>query len=718
MGVEPESMGAARTTPGSGAIRLVMGAFAVICAALAQHQAPRDGAPSWVICATLLTIVAAAFAFRSPIEAGQWAGDARSLLARRAWRAVLPLAATAVPAAILWDRQPFRATHTFATSGSSWAALLWLGGMLAALLLAWRAGPHARAGDAPRRLHRRPIGYREGALLAAILVGALVLRTWHLGSLPYGVWFDEVDSAANARALLHLPFQAYAPGNYGHNPSLYFYLLAALIHVEGGSIGTIRLASALFGLLGALAAYLIGRRAGGPALGLAAAALIGVTAWSITFSRVAMPDIAVPAMVGLGICALCYALYTPSSFSFLLSGLVLGLSLLTYQGAFLPALATLTLTAGRLRLDAPFRRRALASVAFLPLGVLIGALPLLVASHLDPAYATARVSSVSITHEYGDWAHLMPALLRNVQRHALMFTVSGDLNGRHNLPGAPMLDPLTGTLFLLGLGICLRHITHWFYALLLVWLGASLLGGILSLDGDAPHGARSIGALIPVALIAALPLAAAIRLAMPLQDPASASVSDAPHALIEPLGSAAPPADHATCHRSPRAASGDHRHRTAQQGDHPAAPRRVVGALVAIVMLVVLVGLNTERYFGRQATNLQSWTAMDGHLALVGQAAAASIRAGYSVRMDPLLGGDRVFQYPVLRFDAGADLAILDPAHPVPSPLPPGGVALIVSADDPALYRRIRRGYPAAAVQALAPAFDRGAVQAWVVLLR
>ena len=717
MGVEPESVSAAGTTPGLGAIRLLTGAFAVICAALAQQQAPRDGAPAWVICATLLAIAAAARALRSPIEAGLWSSDASPLLARKPWRAALLLAATAVPAAILWDRQPFRATHTFATIGSSWAALLWLGGMLAALLLAWPAGPHARAGDAPAPQLGSPLGLREGGLLAAILAVALAVRTWHLSSLPFGVWFDEVDSAANARALLHLPFQAYAPGNYGHNPSLYFYLLAALIQVGGSGIGTIRIASALFGLLGVLAAYLIGRRAGGPALGLPAAALIGVAAWSITFSRVAMPDIAVPAMVGLGICALCYAQYTPSAFSFLLSGLVLGLSLLTYQGAFLPALAALTLTAGRLRLDAPFRRRALASVAFLPLGVLVGALPLLVASHLDPAYATARVSSVSITHEYGDWAHLLPALLRNVQRHALMFTVSGDLNGRHNLPGAPMLDPLTGTLFLLGLGICLRHITYWFYALLLVWLGASLLGGILSIDGDAPHGARSIGALIPAALIAALPLASAIRLGMPRPDPASASPSDAPHIPLEPHGSVAPPVERAVRHRSPLASSADHRH-GAERGDHPAAPRGAVGALVATVMLVVLVGLNTERYFGRQTANLQSWTAMDGPLALVGQAAAASIRAGYSVRVDPLLGGDRVFQYPVLRFDAGAELTILDPAHPVPGHLPPGGVALIISADDPALYRRIRRSYPAAAVQALAPTFDRGAVQAWVVLLR
>ena len=430
-----------------------------------------------MLCATLLAIVAAAIAFRSPIEAALSPNQARAVLSRRAWLAAVPLIVAAVPAAILWDRQPFRAAHSFATIGSSWAALLWLGGMLVALLISWRASPHIRAGGAPTSWKIRPDGYREAALLVAILAIALALRTWHLDSLPFGVVFDEVDSAANARALLHLPFQAYAPGNYGHNPSLYFYLLAAMIQVGGGGIGTIRIASALFGLLGVLAAYLIGRRAGGPALGLPAAALLAVATWSVTFSRVALPDIAVPAMAGLGICALCYALYQPVPFAFLLGGLVLGLSLLTYQGAFLPALAALALTAGRLRLDAPFRQRALAFAAFLPLGMLVGALPLLVASHLDPAYATARIGSVSITHEYADWPHLLPAIVRNMQRHALMFTVSGDLNGRHNLPGAPMLDPITGTLFLLGLGICLRHLRHWFYALLLLWLGASLLGG-------------------------------------------------------------------------------------------------------------------------------------------------------------------------------------------------------------------------------------------------
>src|SRR6185369_2108283 len=40
---------------------------------------------------------------------------------------------------------------------------------------------------------------------------------------------------------------------------------------------------------------------------------------------------------------------------------------------------------------------------------------------------------------------------KNARKHAAMFHLEGDWNGRHNLPGAPMLDPVTGFLFAAGL---------------------------------------------------------------------------------------------------------------------------------------------------------------------------------------------------------------------------------------------------------------------------
>src|SRR5579872_5324247 len=113
----------------------------------------------------------------------------------------------------------------------------------------------------------------------------------------------------------------------------------------------------------------------------------------------------------------------------------------------------------------------------LPLGLLVGAAPLLTAIWLDAQFTLDRLQTAGLFNEYATWAQRLPALGWNIRAHLLMFTVFGDRTGRHNLPGAPMLDPVTGACFLLGLGIAMRRIRHWFSQILLLWLVASLLGG-------------------------------------------------------------------------------------------------------------------------------------------------------------------------------------------------------------------------------------------------
>lgn len=106
----------------------------------------------------------------------------------------------------------------------------------------------------------------------------------------------------------------------------------------------------------------------------------------------------------------------------------------------------------------------------------------------------------------------LPALLENVRKHLLMFNYWGDPNGRHNLPGAPMLDTYTGALWVLGLGLTLWRIGRGpgrARALLLpLWFAITLLGGILSLDFEAPQSLRAIGSQPAVYLLAVAPLAA------------------------------------------------------------------------------------------------------------------------------------------------------------------------------------------------------------------
>lgn len=80
--------------------------------------------------------------------------------------------------------------------------------------------------------------------------------------------------------------------------------------------------------------------------------------------------------------------------------------------------------------------------------------------------------------------------MENIRKHFLMFNWHGDPNGRHNLPGAPMLDSITAALFVAGVAHSLRRILEPHYLLLLVWVLISLLGGILSLDFEAPQALR------------------------------------------------------------------------------------------------------------------------------------------------------------------------------------------------------------------------------------
>ena len=87
-----------------------------------------------------------------------------------------------------------------------------------------------------------------------------------------------------------------------------------------------------------------------------------------------------------------------------------------------------------------------------------------------------------------------------------MFNVEGDPNGRHNLPGAPMLDPYTAALMVLGLALSLWYLREPNWLLLPIWMGVMLMGGILSLDFEAPQSLRAVGTLPVAYILAVVPL--------------------------------------------------------------------------------------------------------------------------------------------------------------------------------------------------------------------
>ena len=59
-----------------------------------------------------------------------------------------------------------------------------------------------------------------------------------------------------------------------------------------------------------------------------------------------------------------------------------------------------------------------------------------------------------------------------------MFNVQGDPNGRHNLPGAPMLERMTAVLAVLGLLMALFRVRQAQSFLMVIWWLFAMLGGI------------------------------------------------------------------------------------------------------------------------------------------------------------------------------------------------------------------------------------------------
>jgi hypothetical protein len=238
--------------------------------------------------------------------------------------------------------------------------------------------------------------------------------------------------------------------------------------------------------------------------------------WHINFSRIAMNGVDAPffefltlylalrglrgrpaplrAMAWLGLAVgLGLSFYTPYRL-FVIAMAVFGLLLLWRRFGRSGGVRTLLKEPSALQKPEQITYQPLAtSLGMFLLAVWLAAMPTTQYAWRHSQSFWARARHVSI-FQNRDQPNLALALAENTGKHLLMFNYKGDNNGRHNLPGAPMLDRLSAILFALGLGLAVarrRHADMFF----LVLLPAGLLGGILTLDFEAPQSLRSMAAL-------------------------------------------------------------------------------------------------------------------------------------------------------------------------------------------------------------------------------
>ena len=85
----------------------------------------------------------------------------------------------------------------------------------------------------------------------------------------------------------------------------------------------------------------------------------------------------------------------------------------------------------------------------------------------------------------------------NVIKLASMFNLQGDLNGRHNYPGKPILNPVVGAFFILGLLVTILNLQLFYNRFFLTYFFLSLLPTLLTYPSENPNSLRTFTAIVP-----------------------------------------------------------------------------------------------------------------------------------------------------------------------------------------------------------------------------
>ncbi len=179
----------------------------------------------------------------------------------------------------------------------------------------------------------------EAPLFVLLLLLAAWLRFEHLATLPGGFHGDEaVAGLEGERILREGSIGPYSPFALGQ-PAGPLYLTALSIRLFGPTIWAVRAPSALLGTLTVALLYFLLRRTQGRRVALLGAALLATLHWHIFFSRIGFPVVAWPLCALAATFAALEAARRQGVRWWILTGLLAGVGLYSYNAHILFVLA-------------------------------------------------------------------------------------------------------------------------------------------------------------------------------------------------------------------------------------------------------------------------------------------------------------------------------------------------------------------------------------------
>jgi 4-amino-4-deoxy-L-arabinose transferase-like glycosyltransferase len=359
--------------------------------------------------------------------------------------------------------------------------------------------------------------------VAGLTLAALLLRVWKLGSIPFTLEQDEALIALQGQQSMGPQIPNLFITGFLSQPTMYYYLEGLLQRVLGTTIAGIRLPWAVLGAATIPLVFLLVRRLAGWRMAYLTASLVAFYHFHIHYSRLNLNNIADPFFMTLALLALECAIHKRRPIDWALCGAMCGASLYFYTGGRL----TLIVIGLTLVYEIAFRLRSfiahqrLAPIVALGAFFIVGG-PMTQHAIRSPDEFNGRVKSVGFIQcgymkiaMERDHTTAVGAMWEQVRRSALAFNYYSDKSMHYHLP-YPLLDPVFGGFFLLGLGygtLCIFRPSRGkgIFPMVAWWWSGMFIGGALTVD--PPTSQRLVTLTVPTCYFVALGMERVFRLA-------------------------------------------------------------------------------------------------------------------------------------------------------------------------------------------------------------
>ena len=325
-------------------------------------------------------------------------------------------------------------------------------------------------------------------LLLPIIIIALstIVLFYKAADIPKHLAFDEVEFAQLALSLDGKPYTAYSPFATGHS-TLYFYIILLSFKLIGIGEFALRLPSAVFGTLSLLIFYAIMKKVLKNDLIAFFSTLVFLSLrWFITFSRFAFEPTFLLFLELFSIWFLIEFLEIKSIRSLVLTAFLSGLAFLSYTPEriffIFPLIAII------------FATKKIKYVFIFGMVFLITVSLLLTYLITNPDQRIQQVSVLSDSRLSS--SQKLKSIAENVKRTVLMFNFEGDMNGRHNYPSKPALNPILGLLFIGGVAVTYTRYKNSYSLLFLGYFLLSLVPTLFTKTEDNPNMLRTFTVIV------------------------------------------------------------------------------------------------------------------------------------------------------------------------------------------------------------------------------